>query len=416
MAALTLEQLRARSRAKFPVTVVHDEDYTVLTPTQIADAWTAYSGGTVGVRLKDTDDVWYAMDADLPKANGRGLFIFGGGKQYAKSQDWAVCTVGQPLGAEWPETANGMTLTYAAKGTEYGLPYVDVDITGTSTSTAVYLSFPGSDILAAEFAANDTLVMRATMDVRALPAQVTVLENYVYINSPFAAEINLFTVTTGLKVDELTWTIPTDNDVVSITPVARHASAVTYASALTLRLFPFFYTINTAYPEHMLVVNTSTTTAATIVPEIMQRPWEYEGPWSVEIEVELAPPRNLGDAVIAAMGAEWANSTYLQWNATTNLIALYSIVGGQVAGQVTGPEIDPGDTVKAVIYQTAQVTKLFVNGNLIDEVATGRTLDGSECLGHIFTATSHSFATYKSLVYRTGLATDAQLEEWSTLS
>lgn len=415
MAALTLEQLRERSRAKFPVTVVKDEDYTVLTPAQIAAAWTGYSGGTVGVRLKDTDDIWYAMDADLPKANGRGLLVFGGGKQYALRCDFADCTVGQAAPGSWLRNLNGLTsATVIAKDEQYGLPYVDVEFVGTPTLNWSFANQQSVHLLsAAEFVNGDLLVCRSMIDVLSLPASVSQIEAQLNdeLNTKYTHVV--MSLTTGLKETEATFSVDLGETTHECyTPKATHTASVELSPSLQYRYFPFLYSINTAFPSHFHCINTSTTTAATIVPEILQRPWEYEGPWSVELEF-TTPPRTLANHLRFLHLGSAADNVSLYWN-TAGYVLFKQVIGGVDKGSVQTKVVAVNTTAKVVLYQTAQTTRIFVDGTEYSSMAYGRSVANIETLGAYYDGTKNSFATFKSYKYRRGLATDAQLEEWST--
>lgn len=412
MAALTEAQLQARCRAKFPITVVRDEDYTVLTPAQIAAAWTGYVGGSENIYMENLAGMWVEMDPDLPKANGRGLLVFGGGKQYERDCTYSACTVaGSLVDASWYFWKNAsQTATFTAKGTAAnGLPYAEFEIDGEAgycyqTSLPGWLIIPHADI-----AVGDVVTWRSHVDVQQAPPGITTYRSYLYQQSQ-VGESDDNTNPISTQIVENSFQIGTGNDDDN---VVRFIHTILSAGQnWIVRFQPWLTSVNTAFPDHFTVVNTSTSSAATIVPEIMQRPWEYEGPWSVESEVELAPRLNGTSVYLLAGGEGWTDGFGLVQDAN-GLYAFQRRDNGSIfaSGYI---EADPGDTVKFVFYQTAQVTKLFANGASVYDGVGGREKDGVFSIGHHWTGGQHAFATFKSLVYRKGLATDAQLEEWST--
>lgn len=420
MAALTLEQLRARSRAKFPVTVVRDEDYTTMTPTQIAAEWSAYSGGTDGVYLKDTDDTWYAMDPDLPKANDRGLLVFGGGKQYAQRCDFADVTVGQAPPASWSNNYYfSMTAAVTAKDSFNGLPYVEVSVSGTSTAAGfALLPAPGGEAIAyTETANGDVVLVRSMVSAISAPAQVSAVTNKLLRANTNPLQENIGTFDKASSAFQTVTAVLTDDGTnFSYTCMAvrfAHTNGVAYDTAAVVKMFPPLFTINTAFPDHFHCINTSTSSAATIVPEIMQRPMVLDEPWWAVIECDL-PVRNVtGNHYIHEIAIDDNNRVNIIFSGAE--VSAFLVVGGSNVAVVSFGNASPGEHAKVSFAATAQTMRGSLNGDAVVGAAAPRfSTTVSQSLGHGTFGSAHGFATFQNHSIGTGLVTDAQLIEWST--
>lgn len=420
MAALNEAQLQAKCRAKFPVVVIADEDYTTMTPTQIAAEWSAYSGGTDGVYLQNVAGTWAEMDPDLPKANDRGLCVFGGGVQYMRDCTFSQCVVGHnPVTDGWWWWNGGAAAEFTAKGTAAnGLPYVEFEIDAESavddTDDCRLTPLPGYPVIAGGVTSEGDIVScRLMFDVVQESAGATAFVGAMYHGTGDAQPQD---VVTPLIADTTAELLVTQTAAGAATAMHAYVNfTATDGQNWIVRVQPWLTSVNTAFPSHFHCINTSTSAAAIIVPEVVQRPMVLDEPWWAVVECDL-PVRNVSsNHYIHEIAIDTSNRMYINFTGTH--VRSEVVIGNVLIIGVSLGAAAPGDHVKIAVAATAQTLRGSLNGGTIAEGTAPRLATTVlQAFGYVDAsyAPTHGFCTYQNHSIGTGLVTDAQLIEWST--
>ena len=272
MAALADATLLALSRISVGTPVTDDTDFTAMTPAQVAAKFELWSRGSE-ITLQSVGGEWVTLEDDEPAVNDRGLTPCGSFTQLALDCLLTAKSVGVIFnGGGWDVYGNGATIEILAKGTENGLPYVDMKISGTPTVDNCSICLPpGWGFLpAANISLGETVTLRTHVDnvtlgsafrLRRLLYQV---EGWPYLNdvlSTYSGMSKLTATDVGIESSPFaqmsTWV-----DVPPNVPISE---------PVLWRQFPILAAKNCYVPDHVHVLNESTTTPYTSLAEITQR-------------------------------------------------------------------------------------------------------------------------------------------------
>jgi hypothetical protein len=85
---------------------------------------------------------WASFAANVPRITDQGILIEQGSTNAIRNNSMVGAVPGTPgtspthWSVEWNSTGNGVTKQLVGTGTEFGLPYIDYNISGTATSTS----------------------------------------------------------------------------------------------------------------------------------------------------------------------------------------------------------------------------------------------------------------------------------------
>lgn len=413
MAALTLEQLRERSRAKFPITVVREEIYTTMTPAEVASAWSAAVFWDGTTYLKNVAGTWEAF-TDEATVNDRGFYVGGGLVNYAELQDFSDCTAEQALPGTW-DVDSDITCVCSAKGTEDGLPYVTLSFTGDPNEPSVFTRGPVSQLSAGVITEGSVLVARNMATIVQVPTEVTEIKGYVYQADPFVGDQPDNGIVPGSYIYDANIVYGNDETTIdSVFPLISCSDA-TFDAALLIKVFPRIFYSSAAVPDSVTYINT-TTDPQIVTPQVVQRPIVQDGPWSVVLE-GVVPERYSGSySVLYSLVTASDKMLIISW--TGNRLEITHVDGAVWSGQpVENAVVAPGSHFKIAFAADAQRFRASVNGEAVTVLNKPRfSTSEAETLGAYLTGLYSAFATFKSITVNRGLVSDAQLIEWSTLS
>jgi len=287
MAALSDATLLAISRLSVGTPVTDETDFTVLTPAQVAAKYELWSRGSE-ITLQSVAGEWVTLEDDEPAVNDRGLTPCKAFTQLALDCLMTAKSIGAIVdGNGWNVYSSGATIEILAKGTEDGLPYLDMKVSGTPTSTWGGISMPPGweKLVGASINVGDTLLHRAVVSA---VEKGSVLDGpivFVY-QSPTGVSVTLpLPLNSGQTAVDCRATDTGDESSYSSFDFYYNTSEnVPLATPITWRQYPSLVAKNCYAPKHVHILNESTTTPYTSLAEIVQREVAVWKPFVVVIE------------------------------------------------------------------------------------------------------------------------------------
>lgn len=275
MPPLSDETLLALSRISVGTSVTNDTDFTAMTPAEVAAKYELWSRGSE-ITLQSVGGEWATLEDDEPAVNDRGLTPCGSFTQLALDCLLTAESVGVITGVDgWNVYSNGATIEILAKGTENGLPYADMKISGTPTSSWGGICLPPgiTKILSASITTGETLLLRSPVKSvnkgSALNAYVELYQNTaggVDVSVNHALNGSALSFTNARAID-----VGVDYSYYGFESRFSYTDNVALATPVTWRQYPSLVAKNCYVPNHVHVLNESTTTPYTSLAEITQR-------------------------------------------------------------------------------------------------------------------------------------------------